>query len=132
MQDHFKRSLILSSLLGVLGAAAPALADTPDSSTAPTVKEDCLLRSQMRSWKSSEDLRSIIIMISPGRGYKVGFLGGECRSLRFAGLTAALSSGGNGACVSRGDRIVFSNNLAGDDCVIDSIEKLPPPPDKPN
>ena len=132
MKHSISRCLVSVSFLLVSGAPLAALADAPQSTHAAAPAEDCLLRSQMRGWESiKDDPNSIKIMVSPGHGYKIGFLGGECRSLRFAGLGARLSSPSNSGCVSRGDTMVFSGNPVAERCVIDSIEKLPPLPDAP-
>ena len=129
MKNAISLCLVSASFVFISGTPLAAVADTPQSSQAAAPAEACLLRSQMRGWESiKDDPNSIKIMVSPGHGYKIGFLGGECRSLRFAGLDARLSSPSNSGCVSRGDAMVFSGNPVAERCIIDSIEKLPPPP----
>ena len=120
--------IVAVSCAAIVASLDGVAASETSSASGAEAKSECLLRSQMRTWKSSDDFRSIVIMISPGHGYRVDF-GGECRGLRHATLTAKVSSSSNTTCVGPGDRIEFSGDAMGDVCVVHSVERLPPPPD---
>ena len=109
--------------LGIAGAlalsAAPALADDakPD--------EGCAFTDRLTSWQDVDN-NTIIIKMGVTHRYKVTFIN-DCREMRNA-LTARVETR-PGICLSAGDRVIFGQQHGFKNiCVIQSVEKLPPPP----
>jgi hypothetical protein len=84
----------------------------------------CPFTDRLRHW-SDVDNHTAILETGVNRRYKVTFMN-DCREMRFAIFAKVQSR--YGICLSPGDRISFgSRSGIPSDCVISTIERLPPP-----
>ena len=115
-----KPNKTLAFVLAALSTAAVAPAFADDQ---PSHHNACPFTDRLRHW-SDVDNHTIIVEMGVNQRYRVTFMN-DCREMRFAIFANVISR--PGICLSPGDRISFASHSGiPSDCVVQSVDKLPP------